>query len=220
MKDIDFTKPQVGVFVGRPKMGKSNAVKYFILKNTINEKNFDFGIVFTRTKFNDGYDYIPDKYIYTEYKPEILQKYMKGLEKIANDGKKIPPNFVIFDDLQGVLNRNDPILTNFVSSHRHYNCKAVFFCFQYLYGASPLLRECATFAVMFRSQGNRTLQGLYENFGQLFDNFEEFKKHFFKITKKKYNGMLYIQDISKKKKNYLRFKAPDMSIFNGITLNY
>ena len=30
---IDFTNPQIVVSVGRPKKGKSNAVKCFLLKN-------------------------------------------------------------------------------------------------------------------------------------------------------------------------------------------
>ena len=218
--DINFDKPQVGVYVGRPRLGKTNSVKFHILRNTINgDPKFKFGIVFTRTKFNEGYDFIPSQYVFTEYKPSILKKYMEGLEKIKNNGEEIPPNFVIFDDQQGLLNRNDPLLTNFVSSHRHYN-SSIFFCFQYLYGASPLLRECATYSICFRSAGNRTLQGLYENFGQLFDNFEEFKQHFFKVTKKKYRAMLYIQDINNVKKNYLQFKAPDMTVYDGITLDY
>ena len=220
MKDIDFKKCQVGVYIGRPRQGKSNAVKYHILRNTLNGKQrFKFGIVFTRTKFNEDYSYIPDEYIYTQYKPSILRKYMDGLEKMKNEGKEIPPNFVIFDDQQGLLNRNDPLLTNFVSSHRHYNSN-IFFCFQYLFGASPLLRECTTYAIMFNSKGNRTLQGLYENFGMLFDNFNDFKKHFFKITKKSYNAMMYIQDINDLKNNYLQFKAPNMKTWDGITLDF
>ena len=83
-----------------------------------------------------------------------------------------------------------------------------------------MLRECTTYAIMFNSKGNRTLQGLYENFGMLFDNFNDFKKHFFKITKRKYHAMMYIQDINKLKKNYLQFKAPNMKTWDGITLDF
>ena len=88
-KDIDFKKPQVVVCVGRPRMGKSNAVKYFLLKNMLNNDIFKFGIVFTRTKFNNDYDYIPEQYIYTEYTPELLKQYMNGLEELK---KKIWKN--------------------------------------------------------------------------------------------------------------------------------
>ena len=88
MKDINFKKPQIVVCVGRPRMGKSNAVRYFLLKSILNKKIFKFGIVFTRTKFNDDYSYIPEKYIYTEYKPELLKKYMNGLEKLKKKNWK------------------------------------------------------------------------------------------------------------------------------------
>ena len=56
---IDFTTPQIVVCVGKPKRGKSNTTKYFILKNTADKKHFKFGIVFSRTaKLNEDYDYI------------------------------------------------------------------------------------------------------------------------------------------------------------------
>ena len=219
MKDINFKKPKIVVCVGRPRMGKSNAVKYFLLKNILNKGIFKFGIVFTRTKFNDDYSYIPDKYIYTEYKPELLKKYMNGLEKLKKKTGQIPANFVIMDDQQGLLNRNDSILTNFVSSHRHFNTSC-FFNFQYLFGASPLLRECTTHAILFNSKGHRTINGLYENFGMLMDDFNEFKEYFLKNTKKDYTAMMYEQKENDKHKNYKRFKAPNMKVFKKIKLQY
>ena len=222
MKDISFKKPQVVVSVGKPKMGKSNALRYFILKNTLNKKIFKFGIVFTRTgKMNQEYSFIPKKYIYHEYKPELLKKYMNGLEKLKKQTGKIPPNFVIFDDQQGLLNRNDPTLVNFVSSHRHYN-SSCFFNFQYLFGASPLMRECTTYALLFNSKGHRTINGLYENFGMLFDKFDDFKEYFLFNTKKPYVAMLYDQNINEKQDNYKQFKAPDMSskLWKKVKLQY
>ena len=219
MKDINFHKPKVVVCVGKPRMGKSNMVKYLLLKNMLNKKIFKFGIVFTRTKFNDDYDYIPEKYIYTEYKPEILKKYMNGLEKLKKKTGSIPPNFVVMDDQQGLLNRQDSILTNFVSSHRHFSC-SFFANFQYLFGASPLLRECTTNAIMFRSVGLRTINGLFENFGMLWDNVQEFKEYFHKNTQKKYTAIMYEQKINEKDDNYKRIKAPNMKIFKNIKLQY
>ena len=219
MKDISFHNPRIVVCVGKPRSGKSNAVRYFLLKNILNKKKFKFGIVFTRTKFNDDYNYIPEKYIYTEYKPELLKKYMNGLEKLKKKTGVIPPNFVIMDDQQGLLNRQDSILTNFVSSHRHFN-SSCFFNFQYLFGASPLLRECTTHAILFNSKGLRTINGLFENFGMLFDTLQHFKDYFLKNTKKKYTAIMYEQNENKLKKNYQRFKAPDMTDFKNFKLQY
>lgn len=224
MMKLDFSKPQITVCVGKPKRGKSYSVRWMILKNTVDksvkEKNrFKFGIVFTKTKFNKNFDYIANQdYVYENYDPEILQQYLDGIEQ----QQKIEPSFVIFDDIQGVLNANDPVLTSLIACHRHYKI-SIFFCFQYIYGrgSTPVLRECTTYAILFNSKGDRTLRALYENFGQLFDTFNEFKEYFLDLTSKPYTAMLYIQDIDNKEDNYLSFKAPpNMDKFKKIKLDY
>ena len=69
---INFDVPQVVVCLGKPKRGKSNMTKYFILKNSVDKRHFQFGLVFSRTaKMNEDYDYIPEEYIYDVYDPEI-----------------------------------------------------------------------------------------------------------------------------------------------------
>ena len=214
--ELNFENPQVVVCVGKPKSSKSWSTRYMILKNTIDRKIFKYGIVFTRTKWNDDYDYIPDDYIYTNYDSDVLQQYLDTLQ----NADTIEPNFVVFDDQQGLLNRNDPILQNFVACHRHFKC-SIFWNFQYLYGSSPLIRECTTIAILFNSKGDRTLRGLYENFGQLFENYQHFKDYFLQLTAEKYVGMLYISDIDDFDKNYLYWKAPaDLSMTKNIRLDY
>lgn len=215
--ELNFDIPQVVVCVGKPKKGKSWSTRYIILKNTIDKKHFKFGIVFTRTgKLNQDYDYMPEQYIYDTYEPDILQQYLDGLQQLD----KIEPNFVIFDDQQGLLNRNCPVLQNFISCHRHFQC-SVFWNFQYLFGSSPLIRECTTIALLFNSKGERTLRGLYENFGQLFDNFNHFKDYFLQLTSERYVAMLYISDIDNINENYLYWKAPpNLDMTKNIKLDF
>ena len=214
---FDFTEPQICVCVGKPKRGKSNATKWFILKNTIHNKVFKYGIVFTKTSFNDDYNYIPDEYVYSEYDPAVLTQFIEGVSSLEEK----EPCFCIFDDQQGALNRNDPTLVNFISIHRHLKC-SIFFNFQYLYGAMPVLRCCSTIALMFNAKGRRTIEGLFENFGQLFDSYEEFKENFLKTTSEKYVAMLYLQDIDEIENNYKWFRSPNMNTkrFNKIKLDY
>ena len=79
---------------------------------------------------------------------------------------------------------------------------------QYLFqSANPVLRECATIVFMFRTTAGRTLKGLWENFGQLFDKFEDFKHHLLKITRPKYTAMMYVAD-NDIDDNYVAFLAP------------
>ena len=144
-----------------------------------------------------------------------MEQFIVGISKL----KKKEPCFCIFDDQQGLLNRNDPTLLNFIAIHRHLNC-SIFFNFQYLYGSMPTLRECTTVALMFNSKGKRTIEGLFENFGQLFDNFEEFKEYFLKLTSEEYVAMLFMQDIDDIEENYMYFKSPDMTKYKKIKLDF
>ena len=215
---IDFSTPQIVVSVGKPKRGKSNAVKWCILKNAVDNQIFKYGIVFSKTaKMNDDYNYIPKEWIYEDFDTDILQQFIDGISKLD----KKEPCFCVVDDQQGLLNRNDPVLLNFISIHRHLNC-TLFFNFQYLYGSMPTLRECTTIALMFNSKGKRTIEGLFENFGQLFDNYNDFKNYFLALTKDPFVAMMYLQDVDNINDNYLYFKCPDMSQkkFKNIILDY
>ena len=146
-------------------------------------------------------------YIYEDYDADILQRYLDGLKQL--DEKELQPSFIIFDDIQGVLSGQDKVLTSLNACHRHFKI-SIFYCFQYIYGhgSTPVLRECTTLAFLFNSKGKRTLEALFENFGQLFDNFKQFKEYFLACTKEKYTAMLYIQDVDNIDENYLQYKAP------------
>ena len=220
--ELDFSNPQVCVLLGKPKQGKSWALRWMILKNTVDQKNFKQGIVFTRTKFNGQYDYLPEEYVYEDYNPQILQQYLDGLKEL--DPEEIEPSFVIFDDIQGLLSYSDNTLTQLVSNHRHFKI-SVFFCFQYIYGrgSTPVLRECCSICCLFNSKGKRTLEALFENFGQLFDDFKTFKEYYLACTKEKHTAMLFIQDIDNIDENYLQFRAPSpeqMKSVENIKLAY
>lgn len=216
---LDFSQPQVVTTIAKPRSGKTFAIRWMILKNTIDNRHFKYGIVFTRTgKWNEDWKFIPDQYVFENYDPEILQSYLDGIKSQKN----IVPSFIAFDDIQGLLNANDPVLTSLIACHRHFKI-SLFFCFQYIYGKGsiPILRECTTYALLFNSKGDRTLRALYENFGQLFDTFKDFKKHFLSVTSEKYVAMLYLQDENDLYNNYMYFRAPaEMDNFKNIKLDY
>jgi len=214
MSDIDFSEPQIVLLVGRPKRGKSNAIKYFILKNTVKKKLFKFGLTFTRTRFNKDYDYLPEDSVISGFQQDILESYIEHLEQIKEGGDDIPSNFIIFDDLIGLLSKNNPFLTNIFGTHRHFNT-SIFLATQHLKtGANTTFREIVNHGVFFNSKNRNTIEALYEEFGQLFDNVNDFKEHFFKVTSEPFTAMLYNQDEDDVDHNYLQFKASDMSGVN------
>ena len=197
------------LLIGKPKRGKSNAVKYFLMRNLLNGV-FKFGLVFTKTKYSGEYKYLPDKYIYSGFDQSVLEDYLNGMEALLEKGKKVPINFVVFDDLLGLLSKTNPTLLNFFACHRHTNT-VIFLCAQHLKtAASTTLRKICTDAIMFNSKNKNTLEALFECFGQLFENFDEFKNYFFKLTSEPYTACYYKQDIDDINENYVKFQAPNL----------
>ena len=208
---IDFSTPRCILLCGKMKKGKSNMCKYLLLDGALNQRIFNFGLVFTQTKYSGDYDFLPDQYIIKGYDENILRNYVKQLEKIKESGITPPANFIVFDDLLGILKQNNSFLLNFITISRHLSCN-IFLLTQYLnVGSSTTLRECCSHAIMFNSKNYNTLDSLYKNFGQLFSKFDDFKYNFLDITSKPYHACLYIQDEDDVMKNYLICKAPDMS---------
>ena len=179
MKNLDLSSPAVLLFCGKQKRGKTNALRYILLKNSLDKfkgsAKFEFGIVFSRTgTFNGDYDFIPNEYIYDTYDDSILEQYLSGLKTEMQNGKKIPANFVVFDDMISLLSKTNPLLTNFFGTHRHTNTY-IFLATQHLKtGANTTLREVCTHALVFNSKQTNTIQSLYENIGQLFRTVGEF----------------------------------------------
>ena len=137
-------------------------------------------------------------------------KYIEKLKAMKRDGQEIPPNWLIFDDLVGVLQSSTPEFLNFISTFRHTNTN-VLISVQYLTGKNavpPIIREQTNYAIMFRSKTRRTLENLYESYGQMFDSIQEFKVYFMHATEEKFTAMLYIEREDDEDQNYLSVQAP------------
>jgi hypothetical protein len=144
------------------------------------------------------------------YNEDILRKYIDNLRQICEKKGSIEPNFLVFDDLSGVLNNSTDWMTNFFSTFRHTNTN-VMICNQYLTGRnaiSPLMREQTNYCIMFQSRTRRTLENLYESYGGLFDTLKEFKEFFLNATIEKYSAMLYSERIDFLEDNYQTIMAP------------
>jgi hypothetical protein len=129
-KDPISNLAQMYVLVGKSGRGKSHMIKYLVF-NGVKHFDWNFGLCFVRTKFNHDYDYLPDKKVIEGYSQDILMQYIDNLKGIKREGKEIRPNFVIFDDLIGVLKSATPEFNNFISTFRHTNTN-VMISVQYL----------------------------------------------------------------------------------------
>lgn len=196
---------QIMLFLGRPNSGKSYCIKSIIYNF---RDHFKFGMCITGTKFNNDYDYIPDKYIIDNYNEEYLKSYVDNLKKIREGKKELQPNFLIIDDMLGKIDLYSNFWINLISIHRHLNMY-IFFACQYLKakGSATILRETCNYAFMYRSVYQNTVKSLYEAFGGLFDTYEEFKKVLNETTKEKYNCLLFINGKDDIENSYFKFKA-------------
>lgn len=223
---FDYSHPAVYLLTGKPKKGKTHMTKAILLDKILNEDipekdRLQFGIVLCSESSilewkggnkPDGTvvpPLLPEKFCFEGYDNDALENYLNFLRKTLKETGKVPRNFIIFDDLVGLLESNSGFFTQFITTYRKFNTD-VFICAQYLKkNISPTIRECIQYAIMYNSKTRLTIQALFESFGGLFDRYEDFKQHFFKQTREKYSAMLFIEDIEDLDENYFSIKAPE-----------
>jgi len=210
--------PCLIVVAGKSKRGKSYLIKYMITMLCLNKK-FKFGLVFCKTKFNCGYDFIEDNKVIEGYKEDILKNYLQALQKYGeehpltakqkayNIKTNIPPSFIIFDDIIGQMDLNAGFMSEFITTYRHYNITLII-ATQYLHKVPVLFREQADICVMFYQNTKKSIDACYENYGQEFDNAKKFKNFLIEKTSKPYHCLIYIEDGDDINTKYMEYKAP------------
>lgn len=202
-------RAMVCILVGKSFRGKSHLLRYLITDRMLSGK-LKFGLVFTGTRYNSDYDFLPSDKIFEGYNEDVLKKYVDNLKAIKKQKGEVPPNFIIFDDLVGMLNNQTDFFMNFITTARHLNTN-IFICVQYLTGKkaiSTTMRAQTTHAIMFKPRMKNTIENLYNSFGGMFESVQDFKKHFLETTKEQYCAMLYRESEDDMNKNYICIKAP------------
>jgi tRNA uridine 5-carbamoylmethylation protein Kti12 len=167
---MNINIPSIIIVAGKPGSGKSHFIKYWFY---INRKNFDFGIVLTKTSFDDGYKFIPKDFIHPDYDEDKISALMKLQASLIKKGiyKKA---FIILDDCL-TKDFNNQVFQDLVTQSRHFNITLVIST-QYIYKVNPTIRECANYAIIFRQSTKRSLEALYESFGQHFNKLDKFQQ--------------------------------------------
>ena len=205
---IDFRQHQVVLLQGKGGRGKSNALRYFLISNIVNGI-FEYGIVFTGSKMNDDFNFLPDNFVFEGFDTDTLESYIEFLEEQKKDKGKVPINFVVFDDLVNLLNTHDNFLNNFITKVRHYNTRIMIAVQHLNQGASTVTKEMTTNALMYKTTSFNTLRALWENFGQSFETLREFKDFFQKHTQEPFTALGFDSNQEK----FYTFRAPFMGDF-------
>lgn len=248
---IEFKTPKCYMFAGMPGKGKSHILGYLIhyftyLNKAIAKKDrFKFGAVFGDPASIGEYNFLPKKHLFAcSDSKEIdgvfggyidrLQEMNRQLNIQKNGPAKedsefneefevlLPPNFVVLDDIVGVLNSQSKTFNKFITTFRKTNT-TVFIAVQYINtNISTTTRQCIEYAFMFDFDNEKTQKALYNAFGIGFDSFIKYKNHIQPMLQNEYSGVdgsaqpvtmshpcvLYIRSAQNINDRYLRIQAP------------
>ena len=159
------------VACGKRRTGKSWAFRnlMWLLKDSI-----PAGIVISQTDELNKYwrDYVPKKFIYNKYQPEILDAVFKRQKEILNDKNltdeekdKKAPFFVLLDDVisDQRLKYDENLMELFVAG-RHYKIMTLITT-QYAKAITPTIRGNTDFILIMKTIQGRQREALWEDFG-------------------------------------------------------
>jgi len=200
---MNLRAPFFLIIAGKPESGKSYLIKYLMMLNNPQYSGdpFQYGIVFTKTKFNGGYDYLPQKFVHSIYREEVL----RNLLRIQSETQAQYRCFVIFDDCLEAFNSN--LFTDLSTQYRHYNISLIVST-QYIYKVPPTFRECASAAAIFRQTTERSIRALYDSFGQWFKDYGDFCEYLLENTGEHKFIMFDAKSAGDKSSAYKIMKSP------------
>lgn len=216
LQDMKF--PLIYLFVGKPASGKSVAIKNLIY-NYSKLGYFKFILAVVPSKFNSGYEYLPDKYVIENYDEKYLQNYFNKLRDFKKKNGFIPENALILDDILGSINLYSPFWQHFFSTYRHYKTTVIFGS-QTITGKgaiSTLLRQVCNICCMYRNVFQDNIEQLYKAFGGLMEDYDEFKNTFLSITSERYHSLMFVNDKDSKENTYYDYIS---DVAPNFKLNY
>jgi hypothetical protein len=214
-------EPQFLVFVGPSKQGKTKAFEA-IMYEYAKVGYFKFGLIISSSAImNDEYMFWPRERIWEmdEWDQDRFDKYINVMRvykknHVDEHGKKfIPPNFIIFDDMLGLIgdHNSNKKFYNWISRFRHTNT-TVGMLIQKFTGAMPLIRTQTDLAFMYRQEGKSDITGCYENYGQRLpqdaEGYENFKRLLFKATDEMYHCLVYKKGMKTPEETYCEWTVP------------
>lgn len=209
--ELDFSKgASIITIIGKCGSGKSHLTKSLI-KQLCEQGFFKFGKVFSGTgKINADYNFMPEGSVDGDYTEAKLQAYIGKLEKWCEDhpGQKLPANFLILDDLIGIMKPNTSGFSHLITIYRHLSCTVLILSQYMVKNVSTLLRELCDHAFLFKSNFKNTRTALYEAFGQICEDEHEFLELYDQAVSVKHSCLHYDANGDTKEEAYTGYKAP------------
>ena len=165
---------RVCVFIGKRGTGKTTLVTDILY----HKKHIPVGIAMSGTEEGNSYyqDFIPDLFVYNEYKSDVMQRIIDRQKKLV---KKKQPNshcFCLVDDCMYDKSMiRDKLIRGVFMNGRHWN---IFFMLtmQYCMDLSPDLRANIDYVFILRENIIQNREKIWKNFFGIFPNYDMFSQ--------------------------------------------
>ena len=206
------------LLLGKQGSGKTHFLKS-LLRDGFKAGHFKFGRVYVRTKFNKDFDFMPEKAVHQDFSLDKIQTYCNKLAKWReeNDGKMVPANVLVLDDMLGLLKSNDHRWINLLANLRHYGMTIIVTSQYFAAGGccTTQMRNQCDIALMWECRFARSRKAYFEAFGTFFQRQDEFERILDEATREKYSALVYnaYYASSSVHEMYYSFKAAEIQPF-------
>jgi hypothetical protein len=177
--------------------------------------------VFTLTAFTGDYDYLKSTCIdmHGDYDEGRLQNHIESLRTNKLKHGSVAPNFVLLDDLMGLMKHYSPFLQSFITTFRHTNTTIIITAQSLSRGTSTTLRECVDFAFMFNTINQSQINMFFEYWCGMFKNKKIFTEVFTTITSSPHTCLVYEKMKPSIYESYFAFRASSVPLYSFTPIN-
>lgn len=176
---INGSGPSTCVFIGKRGTGKSTLVKDILYHC----RKIPMGTAISATEDGNKYysSFIPDLFIHSEYKPDVIQQIINNQRKAITTAKKEEPKtkndaFILLDDcMYDKKMIRDKNIRGIFMNGRHWRLMFIL-TMQYCMDLPPDLRANIDFVFVLRENIVQNQDKLYKNFFGIFPDAASFRE--------------------------------------------
>jgi hypothetical protein len=161
------------VYIAKRMSGKSICVKDIMY----HKRDLSAGVVMSGTEEGNGFykDFIPDIFIYNEYRADVIEKIVSKQKQLVKKGNTNRVFIILDDCMYDKKFLREKIMRQIFYNGRHWN---IFFMLtmQYCMDLTPDLRSNIDYIFVFRENILQNREKIWKNFFGIFPTFDMFNQ--------------------------------------------